>query len=191
MTVFVNTSFRKLCHAKVGDQIRLPDAETGAVLPEVFVVIALAQSGRRPARKGMTQGLYDEQRELWLVSLETGEARKMPHLSSRVDILHEDARVALGLPPVLAPVAEKDADARWVRLTLQVPRGKQFIKELSLSDSAKVEALLASISRLQMRICKMEIIANPDTEQRLFEQWQSAVLTGQTKLGFDDFKCQT
>lgn len=190
MTVFVNTSFRKLCHAKVGDQIRLLDAETGAVLPEVFVVIALAQSGRRPARKGMMQGLYDEQRELWLVSLETGEARKMPHLSSRVDILHEDARVALGLPPVLTP-QKAEGEERWVRLTLQVPRGKQCVRELNLADAGEVEDLLSFISRRSMCVCKMEIIANPATEQRLFEQWQAAVLTGQTKLGFDDFKRQS
>lgn len=187
MTVFVNTAFRKLCHAKPGDQIRLLDTETGDVMPEVFVVVAIKAPGRRAARKGMSQGLYDEQRELLLVSLMSGEARKMPHLSSRVDILHEDARITLGLPPVLVPSASAD---RWARLTLQAPSGKQGIRELNLADTAQVEDLLITLHRLGTRIGKLEIISNPDDEKRLFEQWQAAVLSGQTKLGFEDFKLQ-
>lgn len=86
----VNTNLTKICHARIGQKVRLPDPRTGEVLPEVFVVVAIDDPRRKPARANMPHGLYDDGRELLLVSLETGVARKMPHLSSRAELLRSN-----------------------------------------------------------------------------------------------------
>lgn len=91
--IYVNTRLPKLCHAQPGQKVRLPDPATGAVLPEVFMVVAVAERLRgrtlRPARKGISLGLYDDERPLMLVSMSTGVAQPMPHLSSRAEILRD------------------------------------------------------------------------------------------------------
>lgn len=85
----------KLCHASIGSVVLLVSASL-EVDDEPFVVCASeATKGRRAARKGMTHGLYDDQRELFLVSLKSGLKRDLPHLSSRVIIFNE-AEVTLG-----------------------------------------------------------------------------------------------
>jgi len=90
--LLVNTSMPKLCHARPGDAVRLLDRETGNPLPELYIVCIFNQKGKRHMRPCRSEGLYDEQRPLFLVNLTTGEAAEMPHLSSRVQIVR-DARI--------------------------------------------------------------------------------------------------
>lgn len=70
----------KLCSAPVGSVVQVDD--------KIYLVCAFNPGGKRAARPNMSQGLYDDERDLFLVEMATGEAVKMPHLSSRVDILH-------------------------------------------------------------------------------------------------------
>lgn len=93
--IVLNTKLPKLCHARPGDAVRLVSAETGEPTDDLFIVSVDSTSPGRPARQGMPHGLYDDQRPLFLVNLETGLAVRMPHLSSRVEIVRE-ARVVTG-----------------------------------------------------------------------------------------------
>ncbi|GBG14543.1 molybdopterin oxidoreductase [Novimethylophilus kurashikiensis] len=105
----VNTTLPKLCHAKVGAQVRIPDPKTGEILPEIFLVTAIDEPKRKPARPGLSYGLYDDQRKLLLVSLTTGIARAMPHLSSRVEIVKEP------IAPDDITIHEQDTVDIWYR----------------------------------------------------------------------------
>jgi hypothetical protein len=84
----------KLCHAAVGSVVRLVSAKL-EVDDEPFLVCAVPDVEKRAARARMTQGLYDDQRCLFLVSLTTGLMKERPHLSSRV-IIYSEAEVLLG-----------------------------------------------------------------------------------------------
>lgn len=78
---FVDTRLPKLCHAKPGDIVRL---ENG-----LHMVCAFPVKGKRAARPMMMHGLYDDERPLFLVNMASGEAVVMPHLSTRLEIVHD------------------------------------------------------------------------------------------------------
>lgn len=96
--IILNTNLPKLCHARPGDAVRLVDPNTGEPTSDLFIVSVDGTHTGRPARPNMLHGLYDDQRPLFLVNLSTGKAERMPHLSSRVEIVR-DARIVFG--PVL------------------------------------------------------------------------------------------
>lgn len=73
----------KLCHLKPGDTVRLLGSKLQQK-EEVYVVAVFNEPGKHAARPLMSHGLYDEERPLFLVNLDTGEAIRMPHLSSLV-----------------------------------------------------------------------------------------------------------
>ncbi len=83
----VDTRQPKLCSAPVGSVVQIDD--------KTYLVCAFNPGDKRAARPGMPHGLYDEERDLFLVDLANGEATKMPHLSSRVEI-RRDAVLTLG-----------------------------------------------------------------------------------------------
>lgn len=84
----LNCRLPKLCHARPGDVVRIPSDEgIGADQSHYLIAVATTAKGKRAMREGMSHGLYDEQRPLFLVDLASGEARAMPHLSSRVEIV--------------------------------------------------------------------------------------------------------
>ncbi|MBN3839334.1 hypothetical protein [Burkholderia sp. Ac-20349] len=84
----------KLCHANPGDVVQLVD---GNMLSEgsTYLVCVVPDKDKRSARPGMTHGLYDEERSLFLVNISTGERRDMAHLSSRA-VIFDRAEVHLG-----------------------------------------------------------------------------------------------
>lgn len=77
----------KLCHAQPGDVIRIPQ------FPSLYLVACFAMKGCKPARAGATNGLYSDERPLFMVDLASGEARELPHLSSLVEIVRGAAVV--------------------------------------------------------------------------------------------------
>ena len=83
----IDTRQPKLCSAPVGSVVQIEE--------KTYLVCAFNPGGKRGQRPNMSQGLYDEERDLFLVDLASGEASKMPHLSSRVDICH-NAAIVLG-----------------------------------------------------------------------------------------------
>lgn len=85
--IVVRSDLPKLCHARPGDVVQLVD-QAGEVQPPVYVVAVVDTTGARPMRAHMSHGLYDEVRPLFLVDVETGVTREMPHLSSRAKIHH-------------------------------------------------------------------------------------------------------
>lgn len=87
----IDTRLPKLCHARPGGIISLP-GENGEPTEELYLVCAYA-NGKRAGRAGMMHGLYDDARPLFLVNLANGEAIPMPHLSSRVEIVHDAALI--------------------------------------------------------------------------------------------------
>ncbi|MER1940483.1 hypothetical protein ABS755_07215 [Castellaniella sp. FW104-16D08] len=84
----INTKLPKLCHARPGDVIRVTD-DTGKPTDTLFLVAVFNAPGKRAMRDNMMQGLYDEERPLFMVNLETGEARPLPHLSSRIEFVRD------------------------------------------------------------------------------------------------------
>ena len=85
----------KLGHVRPGDAVRVRDPQTGEVKGPLYIVAVFNAPGKRAFRPGQPHGLYDDQRPLFLVNLETGEAEPMPHLSSLV-FLVSDAVVTEG-----------------------------------------------------------------------------------------------
>lgn len=83
----VDTRQPKLCSASVGSVIQIEE--------KIYMVCAFNPGDKRSARPNMSHGLYDDERDLFLVDVASGEAIKMPHLSSRVEILR-DAVLTLG-----------------------------------------------------------------------------------------------
>lgn len=99
-------SYTKLCHAKPGMVVMLVDSKM-QLDQEPYLVCVIADEKKRSARIGMSHGLYDDERRLFLVSLSTGQMKEMPNLSSRV-IMFPDADLELG------PESPKDALASLV-----------------------------------------------------------------------------
>lgn len=73
----------KLCHAKVGGVVGLI-SESGELKPERYIVCEVPDKRSRAAREMMTHGLYDSERAMFLLNVETGQVATLPHLSSRV-----------------------------------------------------------------------------------------------------------
>lgn len=101
----VNTALPKVCFSRPGDVIQLPADDTGDPDGPLYMVCTIPNSVatwiKIKARKREAQpsnGLYSEERPLWLINLETGEGEPMPHLSSRCRIVR-DATLTYDLPP--------------------------------------------------------------------------------------------
>ncbi len=92
---YIEGDFTKLCHAKPGQAVTLVTA-----LMErdrhAYLVCVVPDKNKHAARDTVSNGLYDDERKLFLVNLETGELRDMPHLSSRV-IIWDDAALRLAI----------------------------------------------------------------------------------------------
>src|SRR5690242_4944253 len=94
---FMSIRLPKLCHATPGQIIRVPEMEGK------FMVCVVNIKNKRAARN-ISKGLYDDERPLFIVNIETGEALAMPHLSTRVEIIDDIAVVenaSLMLPHVI------------------------------------------------------------------------------------------
>lgn len=89
----VERNFDKLCHARPGEVVQLVGPMMDITSPPMLL-IAVANSGA-PLAGHEPQGLYADGRHLMLVDLATGEAIKMPHLSSRA-VIYRKAEVSLG-----------------------------------------------------------------------------------------------
>lgn len=149
MSVVINTTLPKICHRKVGDLLRLPDMDSGEILPEVFMVVAIEEPKRRAARPNRSEGLYDDERTLLLVSMTTGTARPFPNKSSRAQPLTCEEVAAVMTPelakaPVLVPVATE----KWTRLQLKTPGGRIVVRDLNLADADDVTDALEFIKKL-------------------------------------------
>ncbi len=77
----------KLCHARAGDVVMVP-----GWTDTPFMVVAVMDTGR-PARRDQPEGLFADQRTLYLCNLQTGELARPPHLSTQVTILHNPSIV--------------------------------------------------------------------------------------------------
>jgi hypothetical protein len=185
MSTYVNTQLPKLCHATVGQQVRLPDTQTGEVQKEVFIVAAREQRGQRGSRAGMSHGLYDDERELMLVSLSTGLARRMPHLSSRAQLLRAEDLPTL--PVADAPVLVRKPGPAWCQLEVN-SSGLKLSESVDLADETEVLALLHRLQKRKGTILSVtETETHPDEAKRLAE-WRRDVADGATLLSFDDYK---
>lgn len=87
-------SYTKLCHAKPGMVVMLVDSQM-QLDQEPYLVCAVADKHKRAARVNAPHGLYDDERQLFLVSLSTGQTKDMPNLSSRA-IMFPEANLQLG-----------------------------------------------------------------------------------------------
>lgn len=95
--IVVRSDLPKLCWAMPGSVIRVV-ADDGSLQKPVYMVIVHPEAGKRAARITAPAGLYDDERCLAMVDLETGIVHKLPHLSSRVHIAHK-ASVYVGKDP--------------------------------------------------------------------------------------------
>jgi hypothetical protein len=189
------SNVHKICHARVGQLVRLPDPETLNILPEVFMVCAKSEVtiGKktirpRAARAGMSHGLYDDERPLSLLSLTTGLYRSMPHLSSRAELLadkpdvHVKGPVAVLLPEVGLPVAT----SRKVQIGF-IAEGTPLAATLDMADPDDVRAFLESIIT---RGATLTALVDDETEKLLHLQheWRSAVAAGTTLQSFEEYR---
>lgn len=82
----------KLCHCRPGDTVKLPDSE------DVFLVCVFGPKGGLADRHLGSMGLYNAEHPLFLVSLSTGEATPMPHLSSQVRVVKSFVTIGQNAP---------------------------------------------------------------------------------------------
>ena len=83
MKVFLDNP-PKVCFAKPGDVIELPDE------PGTLYLVCCYDLGQ-PRNPLASNGLYSDFNPHFLVELVTGQARKLPHLSSRARIVRDVA----------------------------------------------------------------------------------------------------
>lgn len=183
----IATTLRKLCHAHVGQKVRIPDPKTGEILPEIFVVVAFENSRHRPARKGVMQGLYDDQRDLQLVSLTTGLARKMPHLSSKAELLRTDDWVA-ALSSAEVPVLAPESPAAWCQLELVTGKGSNVSQSLNMAEVAEVRSLLTQLQQSAAVVASVVETEPLYDEAQLLALWRGDVANGLTLLSFEEYK---
>lgn len=187
MVTVVNTRLPKLCHARPGQIIRLPDRETGEVLPELFILVAIAldkPSRRKHPPYGSSAGLYNEERELLLISLTTGRARKLPHLSDRADLTQ------LKLEDVLpdaadAPVLVSTLEALQVRVTLATVAGR-LQRHLNLGRPAEVMDLLQALAVSADHVTEVRTVQQLN-EDEAKARWRKAVGAGETLDSFEAY----
>lgn len=84
----INTRLPKTCFARAGEIICLVD-EKGNVIDDPFLVCVLTLDSIAPKKIVASNGLYSAEEDYYLVNLRTGLPRKMPHLSSRINILRD------------------------------------------------------------------------------------------------------
>ena len=188
MSTYVNTELPKICHARPGRIIRLPDPKTGDVLPELFVLVAVdldKPSTRKRPPYPSSAGLYNEERELLLVSLSTGRARKFPHPSSRADLT--DLKLEDVLPDVAAtPVLVSTSEAAQVRVTLATGHGSEH-RYVNLAMPEQTMELLNSLAETADHVTEVKAIRELK-EDEAKDRWRKAVAAGETLLSFDEFK---
>lgn len=80
MKIFKAEANTKLCNCSPGDVISLWDKETG-LCEGYFLVCMLGEELKKQLK---TYGLYAAENDLFLVNLQTGGTKKMPHLSSKI-----------------------------------------------------------------------------------------------------------
>ena len=94
----VSNHYPKVCHAKPGDIIQLleDDGEPGKGL---YMVCIYWREGQKKSRKPLNglNGLYNIEQPLFLVNIETGEAKNMIHLSERASIINDAELVVPGV----------------------------------------------------------------------------------------------
>ncbi|MEX3984274.1 hypothetical protein AB4Y45_35545 [Paraburkholderia sp. EG287A] len=188
MATYVNTLLPKICHAKPGAIIRLADTETGEVLPELFVLSAVdldKPSTRRKPPYPASAGLFNEERQLLLVSLTTGRARKMPHPSTHVDITRlklDDVLPEAATAPVLVSTSE-EAQVR-VMLATGTGRVERYVNLAIPSDTM---GLLKSLAETADHVTEVKTVREIKEEEAK-DSWRKAVAAGETLLSFDEFK---
>lgn len=93
----VNTAnSKKLCFAKQGDVVRIPEDKRG---DRLYIVTVLSLPHLKKAAAEANNGLYSDERPFALVDLESWEMFPVPHLSSRVEVL-EDATIMYHHPVI-------------------------------------------------------------------------------------------
>jgi hypothetical protein len=140
---YVDTRPPKICHARPGDVVRLGDtspsgfAQTpvpnGEGEPQLYMVCRF-DIGKAKLRD-CSSGLYTEENPLFLVSLTTGEARPMPHLSSRVEIVRD------------VQVVEGPVDVNMAKVCAEMSRDAQL--GVALSQALKLGSPENCIDELQ------------------------------------------
>jgi hypothetical protein len=87
MKVIKTTKESKLLHARPGSCVRLYDMNGERILDELWLVAVLPDGKCDAALVCKSNGLYSDKRALFLVSIDTGELRALPHKSTRVQLV--------------------------------------------------------------------------------------------------------
>jgi len=82
----------KLCHCRPGDTVKLEDSE------DVFLICIFGPAAGVVGRQLGSMGLYNAEHPVFLVSLSTGEAIPMPHLSSQVRVVKSFVTIGQNAP---------------------------------------------------------------------------------------------
>lgn len=88
------TNKTKVCHSRPGDCVRVFDNTTGADLG-LFIICS---AGKLEAQLS-SSGLYKADKPIFMVSLSTGEALMLPHLSSKTIEIMRDVSVIINDTP--------------------------------------------------------------------------------------------
>lgn len=180
---YVNTTLPKICHARVGEFVRLPDDKTGEVTDEIFIICAMPAPRTSRRRKVDRSTLSYEKEQTFLVSLKTGEIRDMPHLSSRAEIIHSEGKPEFSAEFVLADTDE----SKWRHLALVNPTtAVDSYETVSLLDVASVDALFQKI--VESGLVVQEYVALQDLCQDEAKRfWRKAVAEGLTEMSFEEY----
>ena len=93
-------SARKVCFARAGQVIQLLDAMLRPVGP-YYLVYRLGKAKMQPSAAVASNGLYSTDDAHGLIDLATGIVADMPHLSSRMMVIHDAELVVKPVPTLL------------------------------------------------------------------------------------------
>lgn len=135
----------------------------------------------KPGREGMSHGLYDDARQLMLLSLESFSIRPMPHLSSRAELLRENG-IPEAYPTTLSPGTPGDLVHRdAVRVTMLRPRASVPCDEVvDTSDPVAVRKLLSLLVNTASVVQDVDHVG-------LKAAWRADVAAGRTDDSFESF----
>jgi len=117
----------KLCHAEIGGLVQLLDDNFNP-LPDMYLVCSC--NGAVVHKKFEMYGLYSQKEPLFLVNIRTGEAQKMPHLSSRVVIL-SDAELHLVDKPKKTTMSADQFFQPFAKFLQPIVRAEEPVKVFS------------------------------------------------------------
>jgi len=177
-----------IAHAQIGQIIHLQDPKTGESLPEPFLVVAVETrvNDRQKVLDAEHFGLATERRQVFLVSLDTGLARKLPKLSVVGNLTKLTLR---DVRPELQDIPTLSLQLPDSRIRVDMVYGDNLETETwDLADHPEMLAHLQALANSGTRLRRVLTQAEVSEEDQQRARWKAEVASGRTEMSFSQYK---